>query len=144
MLLEQHSRPHSSLALLGLTLIHRLILGRKLEANAVDAVPLVGGGRVAFALEYVPEVAAAVGADDLDAGHAQRSVLVPGHGAGDAVEVGGPPAARRELVARLVQWGVAAGAGVDSRLGRVLVELAGARSLCALFTQDAELLCVWA
>lgn len=106
-------------------------------------MPLVGGGRVAFALEDVPEMSTAVGADDLDPSHSQRSILMSGHGAGDAVKVGRPPAARGELVVRLVQRGVAAGTGVDSRLGRVLVELAAAGPLCTLFTQDAELLCGW-
>lgn len=61
-------------------------------------------------------------------------------GARDAVEVGGPAAAAAELVVRLVQRCVAAGARVHALLRVVLVELATARRLGALLAEDAELL----
>lgn len=102
---------------------------------------LIRRGLVPFALEDMTQVAAAVGADNLDAQHAQRTVRVPGDGAGDAVVVGGPATAGLELVVRLVQWCIAAGAGVDARLRCVLVILAGAGRLGSLFSEDAELLC---
>ncbi len=44
------------------------------QRNRVDAVPLVGGRRIALALEYMAEMAVAVGAEHLDAGHAHRVV----------------------------------------------------------------------
>lgn len=60
-------------------------------------------------------------------------------GARDAVEVGGPAAAALELVVRLVQRRVAAGARVDARVRVVLVVGAAAGRLRALFAEDAEL-----
>lgn len=127
----------SRFALLGLA----FVLG-KVEADAVDAVALVGRGGMALALEDVAEVAAAVAADNLGAGHAERAVLVARHGAGDAVVVGRPAAAGLELVVGLVEGRVAAGAGVDARLRAVFVVLARAGTLGTLFAQDAELLCL--
>lgn len=85
------------------------------------------------------EVPPAVAAHDLGPGHAERAVLVPRHGARDAVEIGRPAAARVELVRGLVQRRMTAGAGVDARRGVVLVELAGAGGFGALFAEDAEL-----
>lgn len=117
-----------------------LVVRREGQADAVDAVPLVRGRRVALALEHVAKVAAAVGAYDLGPCHAEGAVLMPRHGPRDAVEVGRPAAARLELVRGLVQGRLARGAGVDA-LGRVvLVVLAREGRLGALFSQDAELL----
>ena len=73
-------------------------------------MPLVRRRRVPLPLEHVPEVAAALAAGDLGARHAERGVGVPGHGAGEGVEVGGPAAAGFELVRRAVQGRVAGGA----------------------------------
>lgn len=103
---------------------------------------LVSRGGEAFPLEDVAEVAAAVAADNLGAEHAEGAVLVAGDGSGDGVKVGGPAAARGELVRGLIEGGVAAGAGVDSGCGVVLVELAGAGRFGALFAEDAELFLV--
>lgn len=100
---------------------------------------LVGGRRVALALEDVAQVAAAVGAHNLCALHAQRAVDVALDGARQAVKVGGPAAARLELVRRRVERRFAAGAAVDAGVGKVLVELAGEGALGALFAEDAEL-----
>ncbi len=99
------------------------------------------GRVVALALKYVAEVTAAVGADDLGAAHAEGAILVPGHSTGDAVEVGGPAAARAELVAGLVQGGVASAAGVDALVGVMLIILAREGRFGTLFPQDLELGC---
>lgn len=85
-------------------------------------------------------MAAAVGAHNLGAKHAQRAVLVSGHSAGDAVKIGRPAAARLELLLGLVERCSAPGARVDAFLRVVLVESAGAGGLGTLFPQDAELL----
>jgi hypothetical protein len=106
-----------SLAILGLalgSLFNRFVIGRKAQADAVDAVPLISGSCEAFALENMAEVAATVRAHDFGAGHAESLVLVASYGSGDAVEVGRPAAAGLELVGRLVKWSVAGGAGVDA------------------------------
>lgn len=102
-------------------------------------MPLIGGRVEALALEHVAQVAAAVGAHNLGARHAERAVLVAHDGAGDRVEVRRPPAARLELVVGLVQRRRAPRAGVDALRGVVLVEGAGAGGLRALLAEDAEL-----
>lgn len=79
---------------LGLALLgHGLVIGRKLQADAVNAVSFVGRRIVTLAFEDVTEMATAVGADNLGAGHAHRAVLMPSHGARQAVKVAGPAAA---------------------------------------------------
>jgi len=123
-----------------LVLLYDLIVLVKLEANAIHAMPLVCRRRVPFALEDMAEVAPAVGAHNLGAQHAMRAVLVPLHGARDAVEVGRPAAARLELVRGLVERRVTAGARVDAFLSEVLVVLAREGRLRTLLSQDAELL----
>lgn len=125
------------------SLLHRRVLRAEVQADAVDAVALVGRGGEALALEDVAQVAAAVVADDLDALHEHAVVLEALDGAGDAVEVGGPAAAAVELVRRLVQGRVAPGARVHARRGGVLVELAGPGGLGALLPEDPELLWCW-
>lgn len=96
---------------------------------------------MAFPLENVPEMAAAVGADNLGPRHAKGVVLVARHRAGDAVKVGRPATARLELVVGLVQRRITASAGVDTRVGEELVVLAREGRLGALLSEDAELLC---
>ena len=73
-------------------------------------MPLVRRRGIALPLEHMAQVAAALAAQDLRPRHAERRVRVPGHGAGDGVEVGGPAAAGLELVRRAVERGVAGGA----------------------------------
>lgn len=102
-------------------------------------MPLVRGRGETLALEDVAQMPAAVGAHNLGPHREQGAVLVAHHGAGDAVEVGGPAAAAAELVRGLVERRLAACARVDALGGVVLVELAGAGGFGALFTQDAEL-----
>lgn len=102
-------------------------------------MPLVRGSGEPLALEHMAQVAAAVGAVDLDALHEQAVVLVALDGTGDAVKVGRPAAPAAELVRGLVQRSVTPGTGVDA-LGRVVFVI-GARAgrLGTLLAQDAEL-----
>ena len=130
---QEHGRPRLARLLHG-------VIGREIQADAVDAVTLVGGRGESLALEDVAEMAAAIGADDLGAGHAPGAVLVARDSAWDAVKVGRPAAARLELVVGLVQRRITAGAGVDTRVGEELVVLAREGRLGALLPEDAELL----
>lgn len=84
---------------------------------------------------------AAVGADNLGSNGAEASVLVPGDGAGDAIEVRRPAAARVELVRRLVERCVACSASVGALFGVVLVILSSARGFSSLFSENPELRC---
>lgn len=75
-------------------------------------MPLVGGRRVALALEHMAQVASTVAANDLRPLHAKSAVGVPGHSAGDGIEESRPAAAGLELVLCGVDGRVAAGAGI--------------------------------
>jgi hypothetical protein len=57
----------------------------------------------------------------------------------DAIEISGPSATGRKLVAGLIERCVAGGASIDARRGHVLVVFAAERGFGALFTDDAEL-----
>ena len=72
--------------------LHWLVLGREVQADTVDAVPLVGRSGEPLTLKDVSEMTTAVGANNLSACHAKCAVLVPSHSSGDAVEVGRPAA----------------------------------------------------
>src|SRR5262249_15547795 len=92
-----------------------LALGRlERERDRVDAPPLVGGHRVALALEDVTEVRAAGRAPDLGAQLPERAVLEQHHGviAGGLVEAG-PAAVGLELRVRAEQLSPAGAAAVD-------------------------------
>lgn len=117
-----------------------LFLLIKLQTHAIDTMPLIRRGRVPFPLEHMAQMAAALGANDLRPGHAEGAIRMPRHGAGDAVEVGGPAAAALELVAGLVQRRVAGQAVVRARGRHVLVVLAREGRLRALLADHPELL----
>lgn len=102
-------------------------------------MPLVRRRREALSLEDMPQMTATVGAHNFRPDGAKASVLVPRHGAGDAVKVGRPAAARVELVRGLVKRRVASGTGVDALLWVVLVVLSGAGRFSSLFSEDSEL-----
>lgn len=104
-------------------------------------MPLIGGSRVALALEDVAKMAAAVRADDLCPRHAVATVVSSRDSAGDAVEVCRPAAAGLEFVACLVQRRITTGASVDALLWEVLVVLARIGGFGSLLTKDTELLC---
>lgn len=100
---------------------------------------LVCRGRIAFALENMSQMAAAVGAHNLGARHAKGAVCMSRHCARDRVEVGWPAAAGFELMRGLVERSSAGGARVDA--GRWHVFIVGARvgGFGALFAKNAEL-----
>mmetsp|Transcript_38213 Transcript_38213/g.89839 ORF Transcript_38213/g.89839 Transcript_38213/m.89839 type:complete len:228 (-) Transcript_38213:53-736(-) len=123
--------------LLGLALAQRRL--DVLDANGVDAVPLVGVGHL-LSLEDVAQVAAAAAAHDLDAGHPHAFVGHRDHAALDDPVEGGPTAAAVELGGRRVERLLAARAHEVAVLGRELVVLARARPLGALLPQHAVLL----
>jgi hypothetical protein len=102
-------------------------------------MPLIRRRREPFSLEDVTQMTATIGAYNLRPDRAKASVLVPSHGAGDAVKVRRPAAARVELVRSLVERRVAPGTGVDALLGVVLVKLSGTGGFSSLFSEDSEL-----
>lgn len=100
---------------------------------------LIRGRRVPLALEDMAQVTTTVGAHNLDALHAESAIGVSCDGAGDAVKVRGPSAARLEFVVGLVDRRVAPRAGVDAVVGEELVVFAGVRGFSAFVAEDAEL-----
>jgi hypothetical protein len=112
----------------------------KLQTDTVHAMPLVRWRLEPFPLEHMSEMAATVTADNLDALHAPGVVHVSSDGARDRVKIGGPAAARTELVVRLVERSVAGGAVVDP-FGRVVfVVFTGECRLGSLLTDYSKLL----
>jgi hypothetical protein len=130
----------SDLALLAVCSIGGLVIRGEGETDAVDAVSLVSGCVEALALEDVAQVAATVRAHNLRPRHAKGAVLVACDGTWDAVKVGGPSAAGAELVVRLVERSLAAGTGVDTLGGIVLVVGTRTGSLGSLLAKNTELL----
>src|SRR5690606_36383107 len=114
--------------------------GLEPQRDRVDAVAVVGGRRVALAVEDVPQVGVAARAADLGADHAVAAVLHQRHrvGVGRRVEAR-PAAVGLELGVRPEQLGAARPAAVDAlRLG--VDVLAGERALGARLAQHVELL----
>jgi hypothetical protein len=79
-----------------------LILGAKVDADTVDAVPLVLGVTKALALENVPKMSTTVVAHNLRPHHAKTRVGSLTDCAGDSIPECRPSAARVKLVVRLV------------------------------------------
>lgn len=102
-------------------------------------MPLVRRGRIALALENMAQMAAAVAAHDLGAGHAKGAVCMPRHRAGDRVEVGRPAAAGFELVRSLVERSGAGSARVDAARWHMFVVGTGVRGFGALFAKNMKL-----
>jgi hypothetical protein len=84
---------------------------------------------------------AAVVAHNLGPHHAQTGIGPLSNSVREGVPEGGPPAPRVELVVGLVERRFASRARVDTSVGIVLVELAGAWRFSAFLTKNAELLC---
>jgi len=81
-----------SLSTVSLPLHNNLILRRKVQTDAIHTMPLVRRRGEPLTLEYMTQVATAVGAHNLGPRHAERAVLVPGDRTGDAVKIGRPAA----------------------------------------------------
>src|SRR5262245_49696752 len=112
----------------------------QLQADRVDAVPLVGGRGVALALEDVAKVAVAVRADDLGACHAKAAVLAQDDPvAGQWAEERRPAAVGVELRVAAEELRAARSALVHAdRLG--VGVLPGPRAFRAGLAQDRVLL----
>src|SRR5215467_4149947 len=105
--------------------------GFQRERDGVDAPALVGGHRVALALEHVAEMRVAPRAPDLGPQHAQRPVLDQHHGIVAAGLVEAWPATMGlELLPRAEQLGAARAAPVHA-LSLGVGVLAGPRRLSA-------------
>lgn len=135
-MLLSHQTPNNSL--LSLRLWVALV---ELNADRVDAVPLVRRRGVALALEHMSQVTSAIAAHDLCPLHAECAVGVSGHRTGHSIEECRPAAARFELVLSSVDGRIAAGAGVGAGAWHVLVILAREGRLGAFLAKHAELLC---
>lgn len=126
--------------LLRLRLVDDLVVLVELDADRVDAVSLVGGRGVALAFEDVSKVAPTVGAHNLNPLHAKGTIHVSCHSSRHCVEEGWPSTSTLELLVGRVEGSFAAGAGVDSLVGVVLVVLAAEGRLSALLAEDSKLL----
>jgi hypothetical protein len=118
-----------------------LILGTKVDADTVHAMPLILGVAKPLALEDVAQMTSAVVAHNLRPHHAQARVWSLANSTRYCIPKGRPSTARIELMVGLVERCVAAGARVHAGIGVVLVVCARAGHFCTLLTENAELLC---
>jgi len=80
------------------------LLGRReIQGDGVDTVTLVRRGREAFSFKDVTQVTTAIFANDLDALHPERDVLVTLHSPRDLIVKSRPPTPRVEFELRFVQ-----------------------------------------
>ena len=84
-------------------------------------------------------MASAVRTYDLRPCHAERPISMSRDGAGDTIEIRGPPAAGFEFVGRFVERGIACGTSVGARGGHVFIVSAGVRSFGSFLTKNAKL-----
>lgn len=110
------------------------------QTHAIHTVSLIRRRRKPLALKDMTQMTSAVTAHDFRAFHPKRSISVSRHRTGNRIEVGGPTTAGFELMRRLVQRRITAGAAVDTLGGIVRIIFAGARTFGALFTENSELL----
>jgi hypothetical protein len=117
-----------------------LVLGAKVDGDAVHTMPLILGIPKLFAFEDMAQVPSTVVAHDLRPHHAEPGIRALANSIRERVPEGRPAAAGVELVVGLVERRAAAGAGVHAGVGVVLVELAGAGRFGSFLAEDAELL----
>jgi hypothetical protein len=103
-------------------------------------MPLIFWVAKLLTLEDVPQMPAAVVAHNLRPHHTKTRIRALSNGTGNGIPKRRPSTARVKLVIRLIQWRLAAQAGIDARGRVVLVERSRARGLSPLVAQDAELL----
>ena len=121
----------------------RLIL-RKVETDAIYAMPLIRRCGISFSLKNMPQMTPAIVAHDLCPFHPERIIHEPLHCTGNGVKISGPTASGLELVRCLVQRCVTGGAGIYA-LGRIVrVVFARIRRLGALLAKNSELFCITA
>ncbi len=87
------------------------------------------------------KVAATVAANNLRPLHAESAVCVSRDCTRDGVKICWPAASRLELVVCFVEWRIATGAGVDTRVGHMFVVFTGTWRFGALLSEDSELFC---
>ena len=90
------------------------VILRKLQADAVDAVPLICWCTIALSFEDMTKVAATVAANNLRPLHAESTVCMSRDCARDRVIICWPATARLEFVIGFVEWSVATSARVDT------------------------------
>lgn len=98
---------------LGLAALRAILA--KVDADAVDAVPLVCGRSVTLALENMAEMTSTVAAHNFGSCHTERPVLMSRYSARNSVEERRPATSTLELVRSLIQGRLAANACVDTR-----------------------------
>lgn len=121
-------------------IIYWVIL-RKLQADAVDAVPLICWCIIALSFEDMTKVAATVAADNLCPLHTESTVCMSRNCARDGVIICWPATAGLEFVIGLVEWRIATSACVNSRIGHMFVVFTCTRSFGAFLSEDSELFC---
>lgn len=97
-------------------------------------MPLIRRCRITLALEHMSKMTSTVGAHNLGSSHSKSAISVTLDSTRYAVEVCWPAAARLELVVRLVEWRITAGAGVDTVVWLVLVVFTSSWRLGALLS----------
>jgi hypothetical protein len=116
-----------------------VLLFMKLQTYRIDTMPLIRRRRISLTLKDMAQMSTTITADNLCPLHAECAICMSGDGTGDAVEVRGPPTARFEFMVGLVQWCIAARAGVHAGRGLVLVIFACKWGFGTFFSEDAEL-----
>jgi hypothetical protein len=117
------------------------VIFRKLQADAVDAVPLIRWCIIALSFEDMTQVAATVAADNLRPLHAESTVCMSRDCARDGVIICWPATARLELVIGFVEWRIATSACVDTRIGHMFVVFTCTWSFGAFLSKNSELFC---
>lgn len=104
-------------------------------------MPLVRRRRIPLPLENMAQMPPTITAHNLRARHAERAVHVARDSARQGIEERGPATTGFKLMRGFIERGRAAGAGVDTAGGHVLVVNAGVGGFGAFFAEDSELFC---
>lgn len=115
------------------------LLRPEFQAHTVHTMPFVRGRIETFSLEYMPQVAVALGASHLGPNHPKRLVLVDHQSTWNGIVKRRPATVGVEFRQRLVKWVVARHTLVDSRPRRSLVVLSRVGSFSAQFPENPEL-----
>lgn len=102
-------------------------------------MPLICWRGISFSLENMSQMSSTIRTNNLGSLHSESTIGMPGHSTWDVVEICWPPTARLELVVCLVEWCIAACAGVYSCLWGVFVIFASTWCFSALLSQDSKL-----
>jgi hypothetical protein len=111
------------------------------QTDTVHTVALISGSLISFTLEYMAEMTAAVGTDNLRSLHAKGAINMSSDSTRDGIKVCRPATAGLEFMIGGIQGCVAARAVVNASRRVVGIVFAGAGALGSLFAEDAELFC---